>query len=215
MVDATIQDGVLEEHEKQALLKRALLEGADIAEFDIYINSKLQKRAMEIKALAPEKSKQAEKRMSNRCPHCGSPIPPLSKTCPDCGAAVVSSSTGDEELFSLIDALERSLIRLKTASRLGFKKEKAEVESYIRKAKLFYGDNKKVQMMVSDLEGKIEELTKAHRIKSLISNIVYYAIMIFLGFITICTIWVGFGVISLALMILYYMFHNDKFLFAK
>ena len=35
LVDATIQDGVLEEHEKQALLKRALLEGADIAEFDI------------------------------------------------------------------------------------------------------------------------------------------------------------------------------------
>ena len=42
LIEATLQDGILEEHEKQALLKRALLEGVDIAELVISINSKLQ-----------------------------------------------------------------------------------------------------------------------------------------------------------------------------
>ena len=32
LIEATLQDGILEEHEKQALVKRALLEGVDIAE---------------------------------------------------------------------------------------------------------------------------------------------------------------------------------------
>ena len=215
LIEATLQDGILEEHEKQALLKRALLEGVDIAELDIYINSKLQKRVMDEKVAVPSKRSSSEKKQSNRCPHCGSPIPPLSKTCPGCGAAVSSNTTGDGELFSLIDAMERSLVKMKTANQTNFNTEKAEAESLLRKAKLFYGDNKKVQMLVFDLENKINELTKLHRRKALAGNTVYYIIQAILAVFTISTIWFGSGFIFLGLMFLYYCFHNKKFIFAN
>lgn len=142
-------------------------------------------------------------------------IPPLSKTCPCCGAAVAASTSGDSELFALIDAMEQSLVRLKTTNIVDFKKKKANIESYLRKAKLFYGDNKKVQMLVFDLESKIAELAKVNRRKALASNTVYYIIMAMLFLMTISTIWFGLGIIPLALMVLYYMHHNKKFLFAK
>lgn len=215
LIDATLQDGILEDHEKKALVKRALLEGADLEELDIYINSKLQKRIAEEKISNSRNKNAVEKKDSNRCPQCGSPIPPLSKTCPCCGAAVAVSTSGDSELFALIDAMEQSLVRLKTTNIVDFKKEKAEIESYLRKAKLFYGENKKVQMLVFDLESKIAELAKVNRRKALASNTVYYFVMSFLFLFTISTIWFGLGIIPLALMILYYMHHNKKFLFAK
>ena len=94
------------------------------------------------------------------------------RKCPACGAAVSSYTTGDGELFSLIDAMERSLVKMKTANQTNFNTEKAEAESLLRKAKLFYGDNKKVQMLVFDLENKINELTKLHRRKALAGNTV-------------------------------------------
>lgn len=216
LIDATLQDGILEDHEKKALVKRALLEGADLDELDIYINSKLQKRIAEEKISdSRNKKTTVEKKDSNRCPQCGSPIPPLSKTCPCCGAAVAASTSGDSELFALIDAMEQSLVRLKTTNIVDFKKEKANIESYLRKSKLFYGDNKKVQMLVFDQESKIAELSKINRRKALASNTVYYIIMAMLFLMTISTIWFGLGIIPLALMVLYYMHHNKKFLFAK
>lgn len=211
LIEATLQDGVLSENEKKALIKRALLEGVDIAELDIYINSKLQKRVMDEKVLSSKDK--PEKKQSNRCPHCGSPIPPLSKTCPGCGAAVSVSTTGDSELFALIDQMEQAMVHLQTCNSSSFSKEKAEAESLLRKAKMFYGDNKKVQMIVFDLENRIKELNKTKRAQFFAGQAVYYSIMSFLGFLTLCTIWFGFGIVFLVVMIVYYMYHNQKFIF--
>ena len=49
LIQATLEDGVLEDYEKAALVKRAIAEGVDIAELEIYINSILQKRQKEAK----------------------------------------------------------------------------------------------------------------------------------------------------------------------
>ena len=111
--------------------------------------------------------------------------------------------------------MERSLVKMKTADQTNFNTEKAEAESLLRKAKLFYGDNKKVQMLVFDLENKINELTKFHRRKALAGNTVYYIIQAILAVFTISTIWFGFGFVFLGLMFLYYCFHNKKFIFAN
>lgn len=48
LIQATLEDGLLDEKEKAALIKRAEREGVDIAELEIYINSLLQKRAREL-----------------------------------------------------------------------------------------------------------------------------------------------------------------------
>lgn len=48
LIQATLEDGVLEENEKAALVKRAQREGVDLDELEIYINSLLQRRQREL-----------------------------------------------------------------------------------------------------------------------------------------------------------------------
>ena len=47
LIKATLEDGILEDYEKEALIKRAQKEGVDLTELEIYINSLLQKRKRE------------------------------------------------------------------------------------------------------------------------------------------------------------------------
>ena len=48
LIQATLEDGKLEDFEKAALAKRAQAEGVDLAELEIYINSLRQRRAREL-----------------------------------------------------------------------------------------------------------------------------------------------------------------------
>lgn len=88
LIQATLEDGVLEDHEKAALIKRAEREGVDIAELEIYINSLLQKRARELENEKNAVRKQAEKEkkeaFGRKCPNCGAQVPPLALKC-ECG----------------------------------------------------------------------------------------------------------------------------------
>ena len=47
LIQATLEDGVIEDYEKAALVKRAQAEGVDLTELKIYINSIIQKRQKE------------------------------------------------------------------------------------------------------------------------------------------------------------------------
>lgn len=165
LIQATLADGVLTEKEKLALVNRAEKEGVDLAELEIYIDSLIQKRIQSERITKEEKAIARDKeRKGNVCPHCGTPIPPLTKTCPSCGAAVGSNETvGDKELTKLVDDMEEAIVNLKCADHNNFKREQAVVESLLRKAKTFYGDNKKVQVLVFDLEQ--EEKNALERIK--------------------------------------------------
>lgn len=88
LIQATLEDGMLEENEKAALVKRAEREGVDIAELEIYINSLLQKRARELENEKNAVRKQAEKEkkeaFGRKCPNCGAQVPPLTLKC-ECG----------------------------------------------------------------------------------------------------------------------------------
>ena len=165
LIQATLADGVLTDKEKMALVNRAEKEGVDLAELEIYIDSLIQKRIQTERVVKDEKVQARDKeRKGNVCPHCGTPIPPLTKTCPSCGAAVGSNETvGDKELTKLVDDMEEAIVNLKCADHNNFKREQAVVESLLRKAKIFYGDNKKVQVLVFDIEQ--EEKNALDRIK--------------------------------------------------
>lgn len=88
LIQATLEDGKLEENEKAALIKRASKEGIDLDELEIYINSLLQKRQRELnkeKETREEKYEQAKKEAFGRvCPNCGKQVPPLTIKC-ECG----------------------------------------------------------------------------------------------------------------------------------
>ena len=88
LIQATLEDGVLEEYEKAALVKRAQNEGVDITELEIYINSLLQRRSRELENEKKAKREQAEKEkreaFGRKCPNCGAQVPPLVLRC-ECG----------------------------------------------------------------------------------------------------------------------------------
>ena len=88
LIQATLEDGVLEEYEKSALVKRAQAEGVDLTELEIYINSLLQKRKKEhnekMNALEEKREKEKREAFGRICPNCGKQLPPLTIKC-DCG----------------------------------------------------------------------------------------------------------------------------------
>lgn len=95
LIQATLEDGVLEEYEKAALLKRAQAEGVDSTELQIYINSILQRRQRE--RAEAEDAKQAEidrkkkEAVGRICPQCQRPVPPMTIRC-QCGYEFVDTN---------------------------------------------------------------------------------------------------------------------------
>lgn len=88
LIQATLEDGKLEENEKAALVKRANKEGVDIDELEIYINSILQKRQKESIKEKKEREelyrKEKKETFGAVCPNCGKQIPPMTLKC-ECG----------------------------------------------------------------------------------------------------------------------------------
>lgn len=88
LIQATLEDGKLEDFEKAALAKRAQAEGVDLAELEIYINSLLQRRARELNQKREEElnmlSKQKKEAFGRVCPNCGAQVQAMTLRC-DCG----------------------------------------------------------------------------------------------------------------------------------
>lgn len=88
LINASLEDGVLEEYEKAAIVKRAQAEGVDLTELEIYINSILQRRKRELNEKKEEEYKELERQKQNEigkvCPKCGKEVPPLTLVC-NCG----------------------------------------------------------------------------------------------------------------------------------
>ena len=190
LVEATLADGILEDNEKAALIKRAEKEGVDLDELEIYINSIMQKRIQNQKVQMDQDSAAHEKeRRGNVCPHCGTPIPPMTKICPNCGQVVNSNETsGDKELFKLIDDIYNALTKVKASQdKASFISSEAECDALIKKANLFYGDNQKIQMLKFELE---EEIKKAsNRFKAPIVDRIMSGVLLFLALIFMCLLY--------------------------
>lgn len=110
LIQATLEDGILEEYEKAALVKRAQAEGVDLTELEIYINSLLQKRQRELekeKSAKMEKHAQEKKEAFGRtCPSCGKQVPPMTLKC-ECGYefTTAKSSTSVQMLMEKIEKI--------------------------------------------------------------------------------------------------------------
>lgn len=166
IIEMVLQDGQVLPHERALLEKQAQAEGIDLDELYVYLESIMQKRVQEQKVQMDKETAVHEKeRRGNVCPRCHTEIPPLTNICPnpDCGYVIKSAdNSGDKELFELIDQINQSLIKVKSArDKATFTAAKAECEAYLKKADVFYGDNKKVQMLVFDLKAEIKEKESA------------------------------------------------------
>lgn len=88
LIQATLEDGVLEEYEKNALIKRATAEGVDLTELEIYVNSLLQKRQRELNiqktATRTALEQQKKEALGKTCPQCGRQVESMTIRC-ECG----------------------------------------------------------------------------------------------------------------------------------
>lgn len=187
LIKITLQDGVLTDQEKNVLIKRAQKEGIDIDELDVYIQSLLQERqqkqqkeaeaaakkemAARKRALAAQDIVDLEnekKRRGNVCPHCFEPIPPLTKICPNCHKAIHGNeSSGDKNLSELVDKIIDSIASLQPElsdyDSDSYHKKKGKCEALLKKAEVLYGDNEKVQNLVSTHRKELADFDKKWR----------------------------------------------------
>jgi hypothetical protein len=99
-------------------------------------------------------------------------------------------TSGDKELFELIDKINAEIIKLKSKDSFvesdEIRKTAAKCEALIKKANMFYGDNKKVQMLVYELKTEVKEIKNK-------SKLWMFVFWFFMGCLTLAYVVWYFG----------------------
>jgi len=145
LIDQYLTDGVLTDKERAVILKKAEGMGLDRDEIDLYLDAEVQKidQATDA-AVRRQKGKQ--------CPHCGAYVSQLTDKCPECGQYITPEAT--KELAEILDNLEEALINMK--SRKDFDRNKAIVERYERKAKMYYSNHPKIKALLAEVDDEMQ-----------------------------------------------------------
>lgn len=160
LIKEYLSDGIISPKERQVLLNKAQALGLNLDEVDLYIDAQQQKADQAVAAAM-------NKRRGKTCPYCGSSIPELTDKCPNCGGNITPEAS--KELEEIIEYLENALVSFKSGEDVD--KSKAEIESYVRKARMYYGNNPKIQRLVEEVEEESEAAEAAAKKKSLWENI--------------------------------------------
>ena len=134
LIQEYLTDGVFTDKERQVILNKAEKLGLDRDEIDLYLDAQVQKIDQQTDAAV-------RKQKGKTCPYCGASIPQLTDKCPHCGEYITAEA--NQELQEIFDNLEEALVDLKSGKDIA--KNKATVERYARKAKMYYGSNPKIQ----------------------------------------------------------------------
>lgn len=160
LIQEYLTDGIISAKERQVLLNKAMSLGLNVDEVDLYIDAQQQKADQAVAAAM-------NKRRGKTCPYCGSSIPELTDKCPNCGGNITPEAS--KELEEIFEELEDALVNFKSGDADSISRSKAEVERYVRKAKMYYGSNPKVQRMLEEVEAESaaadEEMKKNARNK--------------------------------------------------
>jgi uncharacterized OB-fold protein len=149
-----LTDGVITAKEREVLLKKAEKLGVDRDEFDLYIDAQQQK--------IDQTAQAASNRLrGTTCPYCGGSVQQMADKCPHCGEAITVEASN--ELKEIIDALESSLVDLKTNVT---ENAIANVERYMRKAELYYSNNPKVKKLVAEVKIEMETAKEEWKVKA-------------------------------------------------
>lgn len=144
LIDQYLTDGVLTDKERAVILKEAERMGLDHDKIDLYLDAEIQK--------IDQATDAAARRLKGKtCPYCGGSVPQLTDKCPHCGENITAQAS--EELQEIFDNLEDALIDLKEAK--DYKRSKATVERYTRKAKMYYGNNPKIQKLLEEVNSEM------------------------------------------------------------
>ena len=161
LIKEYLTDGIISAKERQVLLNKAQALGLNVDEVDLYIDAQQQKADQAVAAAV-------NKRRGKTCPYCGSSIPELTDKCPNCGGNITPEAS--KELEEIIEHLESALVNFKSGEDVD--KSKAEVERYARQARMYYGNNPKIQRLLEEVEAE-SEAAKADAKKNYWLNFVF------------------------------------------
>ena len=147
-LDALIQDyltdGIITGKERQVLLRKAEKLGLDVDEVDLYIDAQQQKADQQVDAAV-------RKQRGQTCPYCGGSVPQLADKCPHCSQHITAEAS--DELKEIIENLEEALVDFKSGRDIA--KSQAVAEKYLRKAKLYYSNNPKIEPLIAEVTAEI------------------------------------------------------------
>lgn len=182
LIKEYLTDGIITAKERQVLLNKAQNLGLNVDEVDLYIDAQQQKADQAVAAAV-------NKRRGRTCPYCGSSIPELTDNCPNCGGNITPEASN--ELKDIFDHLESALVNFKSGKDV--EKNKAEVERYVRKARMYYGNNPKVQHLLEEVEIESEAAEKKVKKNYWINLLIKYKFIV-LGIIIAIIIAVFFTI---------------------
>ena len=166
LIQQYLTDGVLTDKERQVILNKAEKMGLDRDEIDLYLDAQEQKLDQAADAAV-------RKQKGKTCPFCGGSVPQLTDKCPHCGENITPEASS--ELQEIFDNLEEALVDYKSGKDIA--KSKATVERFMRKAKMYYGNNPKIQKLLEEVEmesAKAEKVAKANARKNTFVKILTY-----------------------------------------
>lgn len=186
LITEYLADGIISSKEREVLLRKAQSLGIDRDEMDLYIDAQQQKADQKVEAAI-------SKRRGKACPYCGGSIPDLTDKCPHCGESITAEASSDLE--DVLEHLETALVNFKSGEDV--KKNKAEVERYVRKAKMYFGNNPKIQRLVEEIEAESQKTEANATQQERKKNIVKYAKFAIAA------------VVVLGVIIAYYVYNNQ------
>lgn len=157
LIDQYLTDGVLTDKERVVILNKAEGMGLNRDEIDLYLDAEVQKIDQATDAAV-------RKQKGKTCPYCGGSIPQLTDKCPHCGENITAEAS--QELQEIFDNLEEALVNLKSGKDIHA--SKATVERFARKAKMYFGNNPKVQKLLAEIE--TETVNAEKKAKALVRN---------------------------------------------
>lgn len=166
LIQQYLTDGVLTDKERQVILNKAEKMGLDRDEIDLYLDAEVQKIDQQTDAAV-------RKQKGKTCPFCGGSVPQLTDKCPHCGENITPEAS--KELQEIFDNLEEALVDFKSGKDIA--KSKATVERFMRKAKMYYGNNPKIQKLLEEVEmesAKAEKVAKANALKNALVSVLTY-----------------------------------------
>ena len=186
LIQEYLTDGVLTDKERQVILRKAEGMGLDRDEIDLYLDAQVQKIDQATDAAA-------RRQKGKTCPYCGGSIPQLADKCPHCGENITAEASS--ELQEIFDNLEDALVNLKSGKDVHA--SKATVERFARKAKMYFGNNPKIQKLLEEIEvetanaeKKGKAIARNQTIASILKKYWYVLLAIILAIVAAC-IWLG------------------------
>ena len=149
LIQEYLTDGIISAKERQVLLNKAQALGLNVDEVDLYIDAQQQKADQAVASAV-------NKRRGKTCPFCGSSIPELTDKCPNCGGNITPEVS--KELEKIFECLESALANFKSGENM--EKSKAKIGRYVRKARMYYGNNPKIQRLLEEVETESEAAEK-------------------------------------------------------